>query len=424
MAIFVSMEKSIIYIRTYKFQLILLLLSILWVGIVNYILNLNQQTYIFPDTISYIKAAEKFYYTGQSDATRPLLIAMINGFPLAFGCSKQLLFSWSLIINLISWFSTLILLFEILKNYLPVHYAFSFTLVYLFSITSTLLLFHLLTETIFILGLVFTLFCFQKYYLTKIYRYLAIGIGVLILCILIKPSTKILVLFISLFFLKTIINQIFNKWSIALFAPLFLLLFHVFQVNQQFGNYTITYTDSKTYYNYLGTRADCFRNEILFEEYKNPRASYFDRLPLTEQKKVAFMDVKEQIKNNKWNLFKAYCINVFGNATKGNPSLINYINRSSTSCFESFKLIFRVLSKLQNCIFSIIGIVLSIYVIIKRNRSKISWITSVFVLYFIAISGISSGQGDRFHLVIYPMVLIMISGLIYSKKAATKVLSE
>lgn len=286
------------------------------------------------------------------------------------------------------------------------------------------MLFHLLTETIFILVLVFSLFCFQKYELTSAYRYLAIGIGVLILGVLIKPSIKILLLFTTLFFIKTLVKQIFNKWTLALFAPLFLLLFHVFQVNQQFGDYTITYTDSKTYYNYLGTRAYCFRNQVLFEEYKNSRASYFDGQTLSEQKKIAFLDVKEQLKNNKWNLFKAYCINVFGNATKGNPSLINYKNESSTSYFESFKLIFRALSKLQNCIFSALGVVLSFYVIVKRNRSRFLWITSVFILYFIGISGISSGQGDRFHLVIYPLVLLLISGIICAKQGTIREPSE
>lgn len=415
MVIFVLMKNRITSIIKYKPHLVLLFLASFWVVLLNYVLNLNQQSYIFPDSFTYIQAAEKWYLSGQSDATRPLLIAMINGTPLAFGYTKEALFSWSLAVNTFAWMATLLFLFEILRKQCAFSYAFGLTIIYLVTITSTLLIFHLLTETIFIFGLITSLFCFQNYFSTKEYRFLAIAIGVLLACLMIKPSVKLALLFLVIYFLKILSKHFLNKWTLVILVPLFLLIFHVVQVHQQFGNYTITYTDSKTYYNYLGARADCLRKQIIFEEYKNPRAIYFDKLTLPQQKNAVFFDLKEQIKTNKWNLFKAYFINVFGNSTKGNPALINYQNWSSTTYFDYVKLFFRAVSKVQNCIFSLAGILLSMMLLLRKNRNELEVITSIFVLYFIAISGISSGQGDRFHVVIYPLVLVLISVVLRQK---------
>jgi hypothetical protein len=182
-------------------------------------------------------------------------------------------------------------------------------------------------------------------------------------------------------------------------------------MKKNYGDFTITYIDAFTYYNYLGTRADCLKNGTEFKQCDNKRHTYFNAFSLTESKKVASNDIKEQLSNNTFNFVKAYFINIYKNSTGGCGYLGVISNKNNTCYFEKMVLLFKVLAKIQNIVFSILGFFLSLYFLVKKPRHiHFMKLVGVITLYIILLSAISSDQGDRFHVVIYPLVLILISG--------------
>jgi hypothetical protein len=136
---------------------------------------------------------------------------------------------------------------------------------------------------------------------------------------------------------------------------------------------------------------------------------YIFSISNSETKKVAFDDLINQISNNTFYLFYAYLSDVYDNSTAGNTALNYTINIKNTAYFEFSKVFFFTLSKVQNIFFTITGFFLSTYLFITcfKKERYFSFI-SFFVLYTIVLSGISCSQGDRFHLPIFPFVLILI----------------
>lgn len=398
-----------LFLEKYKHPFILIAIGMVWIVFLNFILQINCQTFVFPDSESYLLASENLYHFHKTDIIRPSLIAAINGFPLLFGFSKSTLFLWNTFVNLISWFAIVVLIYQMVSKLATQKIAFFSALIYLFSVGSLIIVFQVLSETVFALMLLLSLYFFQKYYNSKEAKYISIGISLLILSVLIKPvSLGLAVILLLLFFFK-LKAILFKKWSLPLYFSLFIFIFHMYSMKKTYGDFTISYIDAFTYYNYLGTRADCLKNNTKFAQCDNSRYRYFNTLSLTEGKKVAFDDLKNQIATNKVNLLKAYFTNISFNTWRGSGYFYEFNNVNKTSYFELAKIVFRGISKLQNIFYTLIGIVLSFYFLTRKIKEfNFIKMVSLFVLYIFFISGISSDQGDRFHIVFYPFVILLL----------------
>ena len=180
-------------------------------------------------------------------------------------------------------------------------------------------------------------------------------------------------------------------------------------MNNDYGNYTLTYIDSVTYYNYLGSKAEALKNNESYVVNKKNRENYISTFSYPEQRIIGTNDLIDQIKNNKINLIKAYLSNVLENTKTPNFSIEASQNIKNHKIHSSLKNVLVVISKYQNRFFTIIGIILSIYFILKLNKKQTLYsLISLYIIYTIAISGISFTQGDRFHIVIFPFVIILI----------------
>lgn len=398
------------FFQKYQHPLYLFSISILWIIILNFFLQIFNQNYIYPDTESYIKASIDLYSLNKPNDIRPSLIAAINGFPLLFGYSKSVLFLWNTIINLSLWFATVLLIYNFCSKLTSKRAAFYLALIYIFTLGSLLIVFEFLSETVFTFFLLVSLVFFQKYDVSKRIFFLAFGFSTLVLSMLIKPASLILLISVCMFFgigeLKSLIR---SKSSIIVYVSVFIVFVHLASMKSHYGNYTISYIDSFTYYNYLGTKADCLKTGKEFIQCNNQRYLYFNTFSLSEGKKVAFEDIKNQVSNNTLNLIKAYCLNIIGNSSKASGYFYIYENKNDATNFEVYKLIFRGISRLNTLFYSLIGLLLSIIVIFSKKTAKIIKITAFTIIYIIAISAISSDQADRFHIVIYPFTLILIA---------------
>jgi hypothetical protein len=404
----------------FRGHLYLIIVGLLFLLLLSAALQLLQQRYFFPDSTSYFNAAVQLYHHFEPNDIRPMLIAAINGFPLVFGFPDNSISLWSIVINAVCWLSTILMLFEILKKFLPEKAAFVFSLGYLFCVGSAVLVFHLLSETIYAFFLFLVLFLFGKYAETREFKFLSLSLSVLILSLLVKPGATILVGVAFLYFIRVFYKNLKRKSVIFMLISVALVFCQMGMMKKKFGNFTISYIDSFTYYHYLGTRADCLKKNVAFAEAENERYAFFNKLPYEEQKKEASRDMKDQLLHNAPNLAKAYIINVADNAIHGSPAVSQSENIANSRVFETVQYILKVISKIQVILFSLLGFVLGVYWLLMARNDLFTMAVSVMALYVIGISGISSGQGDRFHLVIYPMVMILIAKFINDKTSILK----
>jgi|APCry1669192647_1035423.scaffolds.fasta_scaffold01903_3 hypothetical protein len=409
-------------LQKYQFQFYLVIIGIFWLLLINFFLQIFQQNYIYADTESYIRASKDFYFSHKPNEIRPSLIAAINGLPFLFGFTKSSLFLWNTILNLILWLATLLLIYSFCSKIVNPKKAFYIALVYVFTLGSLLVVFEFLSEPLFSFSLLVPLILFQKYDNTKKIGFLSIGLSMLIISMLIKPASLLLFFVVCfLFGFKVLVKVLQNKSSIAIYISIIIVFAHLQSMKTNYGNYTLSYIDSFTYYNYLGTKSDCLKNNKEFLQCNNYRYNYFNKFSLPEGKKIAFEDFKNQLTHNTINFMSAYFSNLVGNSCKASGYFYAYENKKSSNNFEVYKIIFRGISRIQCLLYSLIGILLSIYYIFKKKTNKIIKITSFSIVYIIVISAISSDQGDRFHIVVYPLILILVAKFL-SKK--TKLFSE
>ena len=396
-------------LKKYKFYFLLLLIASSWLLFFSFVIQLKMNFLLEGDEPGYFQAAQKLYSSFRLDDGRPLLIAAINGFPLLFGLKIDWLNYWIFLINVFSWLATAFFIFDIVATNFNKKAGFFLALIYIFCVGNLAITFKVLSESVFIMFLIFGIFLTNKYLLSRNYKFLSVAISIFFLASLIKPIALGMGFILTFIFIKNLKLIFINKYSIFIFLSIGLVFFQMNTLKKEYGNFTISYIDGFTYYNYLGTRADCLKNNTKFIQGKNPRFLYLSKFNHVEQKKIVLSDFKNQLFNNTFYLIKAYFINILSNSTHGSPVITNCQNKNKTNYFDFFKVLFKVLSKIQNIIYTTIGLSLSLYCLKNyQSFNKLLFLISALQLYLFLLSAISSNQGDRLHLVLFPLTILLL----------------
>ena len=402
----ISFMKSVLI--KYKFQVLLLSIGIIVLAFVNYVLQLDIQNQIYPDSESYFEAAKNVYIYHTGHNYRPIVMAAINGIPYLFGCSDAFIYEFSFYVNLFCWLATALVLFEILKSFVNDKLAFVFALCTFLFVGTVTLIYHLLTENIYTLFIVFVFYFLQKYYKSKSFWQLSIAISILTLSMLVRPGSKWLAILFLLFYIKEFIKYYKSKAAFFVYGSLLVVVIQCAGIKYQFGNFTISYIDSVTYYNYIGSKAMAIKNGKEYDMSKDPRTFYIFSLQPTQIQEVAKKDLIHQLQTNSGNLFKAYFSDVYENSISGTIPLSDCKNVKNTSYFNFWKELLYGITQWQNRIFTLLGLLLATFYIFRSYKKEVYFsLISVYVIYIVASSGISCAQGDRFHLVIFPFVLVL-----------------
>jgi len=398
------------FLSNYRYPVLLSFLALVWVAVVVFVFQVFDQRLLFGDSKSYYLAAVELYTKGTLNDHRPLVISAINGFPLLFGFSGAAVFIWSWVVNLMCWLGTVLLIFSIAKHYVKPRIAFYTALAFLFCVGNLFIAFHLLSESIFTFCLVLAFYGIQKHLDSNSIMPLILTITLLLLSVMIKPLSLILVVIVGLFFWRKWTAILKSPYSLLLYLGCGVLFFQMYTMKTNFGNFTVSYIDSFTYYNYLGTRADCLKNNTAFVQGENVRYAYFGKLPHPKQKEVASADFKQQLTSNTENLVKAYAVNLVVNTTKGSAAVHGCKNKLNTGYFDFVDFVFKAVSKLQNIILTGMGLFLSLLTMLRWKGSGVLFrLGAIVFISIVAFSAISSDQGDRFHIVLYPIILLMLS---------------
>lgn len=400
----------------YRYQLLIIMVGLCWLEILNVLLQLDQQTLIYPDCDNYLESAQKMYLKFTGHYYRPMVMAFITGIPYLFGSSDSGIFQWSLWVNIFCWLGTSILLFEIIKEFAAKKVAFGFAVLPFMIFGNIILNFHLLTENIFVFFIMLAFYLLFQYYKTKNFCYLSLSLSLLLTSMLIKPGAKFFAIIITLFFIKEILRHYSSKNMIFIYGSLLMIAIQVVGMKAQYGDFTISYIDGVTYQNYIFSKAECFRNGEEYNQLHNPRAEYLFGLDFTDQKRVALEDAKQQVKNNLPNVVKAYFDNLLENSKSGNACISDLKNYKNKNDFTVWKSLMFDITKWQNRFFTVLAILLSVFFLLKYyKRERLYFFIAFFITYIIVLSGISCGQGDRFHLVTFPFAILLLAKFLSDK---------
>jgi hypothetical protein len=371
---------------------------------------MSSQGIIYPDATGYHEAAKNLYVFLRGHNYRPILMAAITGFPYLFGSADAFIYEYSFYVNLICWLVSSLLLFEILKQFIKTKQAFLFTVFSVFFIGNMAFVFHLLSETIYLFFTLAAFYFLVRYYRNKLFWQLSVSLSIFVLSMLIRPGAKFLAIVFVLYFIRQIIKNCRLKSAWFIYGSLLLVLVQCAGVKYQFGNFTISYIDSVTYYDYIGSKAMAIKEGKVYSQLDNPRGSYIYSHECKEQREIANEDLKQQLQHNTLNLGKAYISDVIDNATSGNVCVDDCKNVNNRSHFQFWKAFLFDISKWQNWIFTILGFCLAVFYFFKsyKKEKEYSFI-SFFILYTLILSGISCGQGDRFHVITFPFVMLLFA---------------
>lgn len=398
------------FIQKYRYSLLIVLIGLLWLEVLNVLLQLDQQTLLYPDASNYLESAQKMYLKFTGHYYRPMVMAFITGLPYLFGSSDAGILQWSLIVNVMCWLGTSLLLFQIAKDFLKTKVAFIVAILPFFIIGNAVLNYHLLTENIYTFFIVLAFYSLFRYFKTNNFWFLSFSLSLLLSSMLIKPGAKFLAILILLFFIKTVLKNYKAKAMILLYGSVLMILIQLVGMKVQYGDFTLSYIDGVTYHNYLFSKAECFKNGKEYHQINNPRAEYLFSLLFTDQKRVAKEDAILQIKTNFPNVVKAYFDNLLENTKSGNACVFDLENKRGSSDFTFWKTVAFNLSKWQNRLFTVLGVLVSLYFVRKLFIPKSVYaLMALFVLYTIILSCISCGQGDRFHVITFPIVFLLLA---------------
>lgn len=399
----------------FRFELLLSIIGILTISIWYFLFDITNQTLIYPDTESYLSAADSIYFHARGHNLRPMILAVIHGFPFLFTHDKLEVIQWNIFTNLICFIFSTLLIYNILNKYISNNKAFFISLIPYLFIGYIANIFHMLSEGIFTFTTLLAFYFLNQYQLKRKYKFLIFFLSILTVSMLIRPGNKLFALIFILYFIQTIILNLKNKWNYLLIFSWFLVFVQMAGIKYQFGNFTISYVDSVTYYNYLGTKAVNFKEGKPFSQLNNPRGEYLFHLDYSDQIKAANEDFKNQLINNTFYLFSAYCDNIYTN------TIVESLTFNDWNLSRTRKNVLIAISKFQNIFFTIIGLFLAIYVFLFNiSKRYILKAISLFIIYIIFTAGVSSDQGDRFHIVFYSSVLILFT-LIFSKKNSIEI---
>jgi len=401
----------------HKYPFFLVLAGLLLLAIFNWLLDYRQRDILFADSGNYLEAAQNLYLDFSVHYFRPILMSAINGIPLVFGFDEIAVLNWSFFVNVCCWILTSILVFKTICFFASEKIAFVFALVTLLFVGNLALTFHLLTENIYICFISSGSYLIFKYAKEKRFIFLASALAIFLLSMLIKPGSKFLAIVVCLYFTVELYRNFKKRSMLLVYGSILIIGFQLAGMKKQYGDYTISYIDGVTCYNYLCSRAICIKNGIAFNASANERTFVINSLDYSTGKKLAVNDLKIQVLENPLNLSKAYLANVYDNTKTGNSAVDFTKNVKKSNHFETIKLLLYNISKWQNRLFTVLGILLAAFFMWKKFRTeKATAVVAFFIVYIIATSGISSSEGDRFHLVTFPFTIVLLAKYVTERK--------
>jgi hypothetical protein len=381
--------------------------------IIIYFISLNvgdcifNEKYIAPDCYSYIDASNMLFNEFKPHPTRTMGFALILGLPKIVNqtITNNQYIAFGIFINFLSWIGGIIFLHKTLSFFLKRKAAFWVTLFSVANLGCLATIFLVLTESVTSLLLSIILYYLVKFSRDKKFINLIFAVSIINLLVVIRPGffyLSILLSFIILCFIvyKRLWN---NKMYSLIIISLFPLIFQILMIYNIYGNLTPSYIDKITWYYYLGAETQSLKTNSTYNIERQQREINLKGKTWNEISQISSSDMKKQLSDNFPELIHEYIKNLFENTKNLSPWIV--YTQYATNKKNIISTLLGYISLLQNVFYiSLLG--LSLILLIKYYKVNLAiYILIGIALYVFLTSGISASQGDRFHIIIYPMIM-------------------
>lgn len=185
-------------------------------------------------------------------------------------------------------------------------------------------------------------------------------------------------------------------------------------MKKTYNTFRLSYIDDLAWYLYIGALANtihennCFSSDCFAAE-RNKREQILINKSGEEMSVISKADRANTLKNKKQALFKAYKINLITNLDSSSGW-----DKNDYPAFSHFSvLVNKVLTLLPFGVYFLF-LVTKLRKSCSRNEHLFLLFLLGFIFYIFFTSGISTYQGDRFHVVFYPFSLVLLT-FIYLK---------
>ena len=395
-------------------MLLFALLSLLLVGWgLQWFENAFSEKQVATDTFSYLEAASLLFAEGKAHPTRTFGSAIVLGLPYLFSSSVELksimIFNYGL--NLILWLATTILLFRTISLFASTKLASLASALYILCFGAMSHVGLILTEPIstFLLTLCgFLAFRFLKDKQVKDLGYIC---GILLVSVLIRPGMLYWALLITLITCAWAYRSgaITFRWLRPIIFGLGCILLQSVSVHKEYGNFTVSYIDKVTWYNYLGAQVEADLTERDYWEVKAEHQLTLSQNSWPENSILCKEHLVHQVKNSPLIVLQHFVKNIGWNAIGKNYGISAAQNFSGSSIHKPLQLVLSYTAMAQNLLFVLGSIILGIVLLVRREWNVATVIVVGSIAYIIFTSGISFNQGDRFNVVFYPLTLMLLS---------------
>jgi hypothetical protein len=273
-----------------------------------------------------------------------------------------------------------------------------------------------LTETgfsFFIVLAIFKFYQYLKYHKSACVFYFFFFLGI---ATLFRPGLYLITLGIVPVFI--IYQIVFNRFtiltSLCIISGIMLTLgFQSILMKRTFNTYRLSYIDDITWYRYCGALSttihnqNCFSNEC-FRKEQTKRDRIIENLSDDEMSAISKVDRKDILFNKTAAFIKAMKVVI-------SSDLLSGCVKQEENKFLHYWTVF------NNLLLSILPFFMyAFFVIIPNFRKRLTFnlhIILAFILliifYTVVTSAISAQQGDRFHIVFYPLSILLIAILTF-----------
>lgn len=380
--------------------------------------NAYTTQYIPSDTYTYEKAINLFYDHLKPDHARPIGFSILAGIPKLFVSKPTInqLITWNYFINIVMWVLTVLTIYKAVKLNLNKKSSILLSVLFILCVANIAQTSVLLTETVscFLITLIgYNLLLFYK---KKSLVNFIITIVLVNISVLIKPGMIYLAAFFNLIFLWYYFKKNYAL-SFKLLAPLAFTWFLVFSQSllmyHSHGKFTVSFIDKYTWYLYLGAESNAEANTIDYITERNDRRIRIEPLSFENRFTLASDDFRTQLKTHPEIIIKNLVSNICDNVNVGNIRISSATDFNDTQNFNYVRYYLYLISKAQNIVFSIFGLLVTLLALIRiKFLSLALFLSCSIICYIIITSGISFWEGDRFNIVFYPLVLISCSYLL------------
>jgi len=392
--------------------------------------NIHGTHYWVPDAQSYVNAGKYFWLQQKLHFFRTWGYPLIAGLPLVFTENENTARAFLILCNFIFFTGSVLLLFHIIQETANKILAWIGSILFLLSPGIVFIQFAVLTESLFIFISLLAIRYFQLYtrnaqpkYLVWFYLFICYAAAIrpiyFYLCIILLP-------WLFVIFYRRKFNWKFPTAIAGIFI-LFILL-PMFAMKRSYGVFTFTHNSGYVLYHYIGSYAASIPGSTQIKMYdsfdkaeKALDARYgvqkTEDILWTKRDSLYRSEFKQLLRTKFKSFLVAYIFNLKENATSASHFLP--LNAKSNKANHNLA----TLSKWENMAMSIIGFLLfpcfiffGFVQVLRKKGNNLFREQNVFVailgLVLMAFGALSFWQGDRFSIVYYPMVLILVAAVL------------